>query len=112
MAHSLKVGDIVDSSWGYDQTNVNFYQVIEVVGAHTVKIREIASRVVSSDGGPTTHVEAVKDSFLVPFNEYDDRGRVLTRRVSAGNGLNVSSCQYASLWDGRPKYETASGWGH
>lgn len=25
--HSLKVGDILESSWGYDQTNNSFYQV-------------------------------------------------------------------------------------
>ena len=27
--HSLKVGDILSSSWGYDQTNNDFYQVVK-----------------------------------------------------------------------------------
>jgi hypothetical protein len=35
-----KVGDILNSSWGYDQTNVEFFQVLEV-GKRSLKIREI-----------------------------------------------------------------------
>lgn len=40
--HSLTVGDILDSSWGYDQTNVDFYEVVRVVGPHTVELRKLA----------------------------------------------------------------------
>lgn len=35
-AHDVKVGDIFRASWGYDQTNVDFYQVIEVRGKHGI----------------------------------------------------------------------------
>lgn len=38
----LVVGDIVNTCWGYDQTNREFYEVIEVKGK-MVTIREIAS---------------------------------------------------------------------
>lgn len=38
-----KVGDILVSSWGYDQTNIDWYEVVEVVGKNTVVIREIAA---------------------------------------------------------------------
>lgn len=30
--HDVKVGDIFKSSWGYDQTNIDFYEVIAVSG--------------------------------------------------------------------------------
>lgn len=30
--HGVKVGDIFKSSWGYDQTNIDFYQVMAVTG--------------------------------------------------------------------------------
>lgn len=36
-----KVGDFLYSSWGYEQTNREFYQVIEV-GKNSLKIREVA----------------------------------------------------------------------
>ena len=31
-----KLGDIFRSSWGYDQTNVDYYEVTEVNGKHVV----------------------------------------------------------------------------
>ncbi|QIT20016.1 hypothetical protein [Acinetobacter pittii] len=40
----LQVGDILSTSWGYEQTNVEFYQVIEKKGAKCT-LREIARRV-------------------------------------------------------------------
>ena len=30
--HTLKVGDILSSSWGYDQTNVEFYEIVGTRG--------------------------------------------------------------------------------
>jgi hypothetical protein len=38
--HIFKVGDVVYNSWGYDQTNVDFYQVVKVTG-HYVHIKPI-----------------------------------------------------------------------
>lgn len=37
----LEVGDILSSHWGYDQTNVDYYQVTALIGEHMVEIREI-----------------------------------------------------------------------
>lgn len=39
--NALVVGDILNTCWGYDQTNREFYEVVEVCGQHVV-IREIA----------------------------------------------------------------------
>lgn len=38
--NALVVGDILNTCWGYDQTNREFYEVTEVCGQHVV-IREI-----------------------------------------------------------------------
>ena len=38
----LNVGDILVSSWGYEQTNIDYYQVIETPTEKTVVIRSIA----------------------------------------------------------------------
>ena len=35
---TVSVGDVFVSSWGYEQTNVNFYQVISVHGKKTVTV--------------------------------------------------------------------------
>lgn len=39
----LKVGDVLSASWGYDQTNIDYYQVTAVVGKRMVEICEIVS---------------------------------------------------------------------
>ena len=38
---SLRVGDILYSSWGWEQTNIDFYQVIAIRGS-AVDLRQIA----------------------------------------------------------------------
>lgn len=43
-AEGVHVGDIFYSCWGYDQTNIDFYQVVELRGKHTLILRENASK--------------------------------------------------------------------
>ena len=107
---TLKVGDILSTSWGYDQTNVNFYQVTDTIGNRTVIVREIAHKVDHSTTG-CDFVVAVKDKFLEPRGEWDKTGKPMKRLVSNG-WVKISDCQSANLWDGKPQYETALGWGH
>jgi hypothetical protein len=99
--HTLKEGDILVSSWGYDQTNVDFYQVI-AVGEKSVKIREIGSKTVKSAQG-ADYVVADKDAF---------KGPPLLRRVGKGDSVTIDRSSSAYKWDGQPKYETSFGWGH
>lgn len=91
------VGDILSASWGYDQTNVNFYQIIKLVGKFTVVIREVGSKHTDD-----SHVVASPDSFI------GDEKRI---RLANGSG-KVGSSQYVSVWDGKPAYETPFGYGH
>lgn len=57
----VKVGDIFYTSWGYDQTNVDFYQVVKISGLK-IQVREIwgEERVTGFMCGEAT---PVKDSF-------------------------------------------------
>ncbi len=47
-ATKCKVGDIFQCSWGYDQTNVDYYEVVEVKGL-TIKVREIGQMRVATE---------------------------------------------------------------
>lgn len=75
----IKVGDLFSSSWGYDQTNVDFYQVIAVKGK-TFTIRPIGGRTVPGSGGDYSgmadKVTAVRDAFLEDLVRYP----ILTKR--------------------------------
>ena len=48
--HGVHVGDIFYSTWGYDQTNVDFWQVVELKGTQTAIIREIRAEVSRNTG--------------------------------------------------------------
>jgi hypothetical protein len=37
----VQVGDIFSASWGYDQTQTDFFQVVELVGELSVRVREV-----------------------------------------------------------------------
>ena len=107
--HSLVVGDILNTSWGYDQTNVEFYQVVGLKAKTMVMLRPIAS--IQHD---ESHVLPARDSFT---------GEAFSKRVNAQyNVVKISSCQRAyptdtaPLSEGtygyRPSYETPWGQGH
>ena len=38
---AFKVGDIFKAVWGYDQTNVDYYEITKVIGKATAEIRKI-----------------------------------------------------------------------
>ena len=78
--HGLEVGDILKSSWGYEQTNVDYYQVTRLVGSSMVEVRAIAQE--SED---TAHMQGVcvpsPDSFVgepkrYRVSDYGDRDSI------------------------------------
>lgn len=96
-----KVGDILYSSWGYEQTNIDFYQVTEVKGK-SIRIRLIGKKETESTGWLQGKVVAVKDRFIGE-KEY------LKRVRPSGDGYAVNLNDYSSawLWDGHPCQYTA-----
>lgn len=64
MNHNFKEGMILYNSWGYDQTNIDFYQVVKSK-EKSVILREIASSTVAgSEGFMSASVKPVKDYFI------------------------------------------------
>lgn len=52
-AATVKVGDVFSMSWGYDQTNVDFFQVVAKVGKTSVRIRQVCPPIVAQQAsGP------------------------------------------------------------
>jgi len=98
--HSIQLGDIFYTSWGYDQTNVDFYKVVGVL-AKSVEVVGIGSKIVDSDRGVDYVVPDVRSVGRKKF-------RCLVR---VGNTFRVDG-QHARKWDGDKLYQTASGYGH
>jgi hypothetical protein len=64
--HDLKVGDMLVSVWGYDQTNADFYQVVKVNSGHYVTIRQIAAEKYDIEHHGTCKSKPKKGEFVGP----------------------------------------------
>ena len=47
--YGVKVGDIFCASWGYEQTNNDFFQVVALVGKQSVRVREVHLEIINRD---------------------------------------------------------------
>lgn len=100
--HTYEVGDILVSSWGYDQTNIDFYQVVGLPGAgrKSITVQAIGSTEVPSEHSDSMHGTCVpnKGAFI------SSRGGRFTARVRKGGYINVrGGVAVASKWDGNPE---------
>jgi queuine/archaeosine tRNA-ribosyltransferase len=62
----IEVGALLHGSWGYDQTNAEFFQVVARLGTTTLVIQKIEGLLVEPlrGGGMSGKVTPVKDSFV------------------------------------------------
>ena len=49
--YGVKVGDVFTASWGYEQTNVDWFQVVELIGETSVRVVEVAPIVMKREDG-------------------------------------------------------------
>jgi len=100
----MKAGDILTGSWGYDQTNIEMWVVLEVKGK-TAKIQRC---------GASSREEVCFMSYKVKPDRTALYGEIETKRIqrrSYGDGSEYISFQCFNLtqWDGRMLYETCYG---
>lgn len=93
MGHQIEVGDVFVYTWGYDQTNVQFFQVLKV-SEKTVVVREIETEAVTEEGFMNDRCVARRDKFK---NE-----EPLRKLVQADGSLRFDYGT-ARRWDGRPQ---------
>tara|TARA_R110000824_G_scaffold6506_11_gene30093 strand:- start:47 stop:448 length:402 start_codon:yes stop_codon:yes gene_type:complete len=105
---AMTVGSILVSSWGYDQTNVDFYMVTRTTKT-SVYIRKIRAEVTRS-GGPS---DSVMPCLL--GRPYSDGAEPKRKKVQTYNGrpyVSLSTYASAYLWDGTAQHQTGGGYGH
>ena len=48
--YGVEVGDVFYLNWGWEQTNVDFFQVVALVGETSVKVKHVNPEIVNTDG--------------------------------------------------------------
>lgn len=91
----VKVGTILMNSWGYDQTNWDFYQVVKV-GSKSITIRQIDSKKDYNPERMTGLATPIKDKFI---------GESMVKRLSYTNGILYVRLEngFGRVWDGKAK---------
>lgn len=100
--HSLKVGAVIYNSWGYDQTNIDFYEVV-AVSANYVSLRELCDSEVAANSSMSGRKIALPGQFA---SEEITRHRVYVHNGAASVNFKHGA---GSVWDGRPMYYS---WDH
>lgn len=130
-AEGIKVGDFFVASWGYEQTNIDFYKVVGLT-PKGVKIQAWQSAQIDGKGSPYQDAvipgdgaRTVRDhSACTSGMDFWERqaavverpAPVETKRLNTAGGwkasVKINSFAWAYKWDGSTQYATAVGFGH
>lgn len=98
-AQPVKVNDIFERSWGYDQTNVDFYKVVEITKTgKSAKVVKIGQKIVKQTGDMSELVEPDPDRII------SEQARTLRIKQYRSDG----SIYIGDLWrwDGTPCHQS------
>jgi len=100
--HGLEVGEIVCAVWGYEQTNVDFFEVLRVPTARSAVVRRIESETIEDEPGSMTGYSTPKPGQFVAVAKEE------TRRADGLHRLNAGKCCRGDLkkWNGKPQRVT------
>lgn len=90
----VSIGDIFVNTWGYDQTNVDFYKVVGMTNK-SIKIRELNKRTTET-GFMCGH--------SVPLSGFNS-DKIITKRLKWYEKKVYINMEFGwcELWDGTPK---------
>ncbi len=96
--HGLAVGDIVYSCWGYEQTNVDFFEVVRVPSARSAVVRKIEQDTIESAPGSMSGKTTPKPG------QFEATAKEATHRAAGLHSLIGGKSARGSLskWEGRP----------
>lgn len=57
----IKVGDILYTCWGYEQTNTEFFKVIKIIGKRYFLIREVKAEEIKNNGNMSGFFRATNE---------------------------------------------------
>lgn len=110
----VKVGDLFYISWGWEQTNINFFQVVSVSGKSSVRIKAVHPELKTEKAvsGMSRDVSfKIPDGMLDPVHSIfvdDDEKGDLHRLTEGYDGVcfKIEGRYTAKKYDGRELYES------
>lgn len=98
-AHTLTIGQILESMWGCDQTNIDFYEVVGVTRT-TVTVRKIRAEAVEQRAHMSSTVTPKPEDYAgEPF-------RCKVHTYVSSPFIQIESYANAHPWNGEPRTAT------
>jgi hypothetical protein len=106
--YGVTPGDIYSTSWGYDETHVNFYQVVRVTAAKAEVLPIGATHV---KGGVVPNPDAARawDVLIGVTRESPDQTKLCSVRLGYQGKPSIvlrGGQHWAYQWDGKPEYQS------
>jgi hypothetical protein len=93
MEQELNVGTIVVNSWGWEQTNVDFYQIVRKT-PKSVWVKKLPA---------TVEQNGFMSGMAMPTGEPVGE-EIGPCRINKRGGISVSKYGGTSVWNGKPQY--------
>lgn len=90
-AAKIQPGTILYSSWGYEQTNIDFFKVLSRKN-NTITMQEIGFKIESYN-----YMSGRKVA-----DETITKGEVITKRINKFGNITLNSFSFCGVWDGQP----------
>ena len=100
----VKVGDVFYMNWGYDQTNVDFYQVTELIGEQSVRIVHVRPEIVKTENEgfmcATYTYNITKEPMRKDYGVHikDKEKGDVKRVLKTGDSLYLNMSSYANAY--------------
>lgn len=114
--YGVKVGDLFYIDWGYDQTNIDFFQVCALRGKSSVIVRQVSPERVKMDGVSCMSAYCtykLPEGILPPdsrsvFIDDNAKGKLCRVKPGYGSGLRIRITDHhdASPYHGQKVYES------
>lgn len=93
--NSLQIGSILYASWGYDQTNIDFYEVTNLIGSCTLELRELGQNQISDGSGLSGKTKPIPGNYISqPFR----------KRINIRGSVKIDEVSRARIWSGTELY--------
>ena len=102
VANKIELGAVLYSSWGYDQTNVDYYCVVEMTKS-MCKLLPLCGEMVEALCSMSEMVTATK---TIDFSGELLRKKIQFSQYNEGGYVTIASYASARLWDGKEKYQS------
>ncbi len=103
--NDLPIGSILVQSWGWEQTQIDFFQVVEHISRTKLKVQKIGATSVPHQGG----YSSMSDHCIA---DPTHKGEILEVRQDGKGSISVPDTagyawgKSATLWDGKPRYRS------